>query len=188
MFKFYPAPNFLGAGITDVRLVRLVRKKKRKIMSENEKVLWKGKPSQLVNFNVYLLLGVVSLLIIVLSIYLWGWLFYFIVLPGGFALQKWLTVNSYNYELTSERMRVTTGIFTKNFEEIELYRIRDYSIIQPFFLRLFSLGNVLLKTSDKTMPELTIAAIKDFMEVKDKIRERVEILRKEKDIKEVDYT
>jgi hypothetical protein len=47
---------------------------------------------------------------------------------------------------------------------------------------------VLLKTSDKTMPELTISAIKDFMEVKDKIRARVEILRKEKDIKEIDYT
>jgi uncharacterized membrane protein YdbT with pleckstrin-like domain len=156
-------------------------------MSENEEILWKGKPSQLVNFNAYLLSGIVALAIIIFSFYQ-NWIFLLIFLPIGYAFKKWLTVNSYNYELTSERMRVTTGIFTKNFEEIELYRIRDYSIIQPFFLRLFSLGNVLLKTSDKTMPELTIAAIKDFMEVKDKIRERVEILRKEKDIKEVDYT
>ena len=156
-------------------------------MSENEEILWKGKPSQLVNFNAYLLSGIVALAIIIFSFH-WDWIFLLVFLPIGYVFKKWLTVNSYNYELTSERMRVTTGIFTKNFEEIELYRIRDYSIIQPFFLRLFSLGNVLLKTSDKTMPELTIAAIKDFMEVKDKIRARVEILRKEKDIKEVDYT
>ena len=157
-------------------------------MSENEETLWQGKPSQLINFNAYLLSGIVALLIIVLSIYLWGWLFYLIVFPCGYALHKWLVVNFCNYELTSERIRVTTGIFTKNFEEVELYRIRDYSIVQPFFLRLFSLGNVILKTSDKTMPDLTISAIKDFMEVKDTIRERVELLRKEKDIKEIDYT
>ncbi len=149
---------------------------------------WKGKPSQLINFNNFLLSGIVVLLIIILSIYLWGWLFYLIVFPCGYALQKWLIVNSCNYELTSERLRVTTGIFTKSFEEIELYRIRDYSIVQPFFLRLFSLGNVILKTSDKTMPDVTISAIKDFIEVKDKIRARVEILRREKDIKEIDYT
>ncbi|MCK5853503.1 PH domain-containing protein [bacterium] len=157
-------------------------------MSENEETLWKGKPSQFINFNNFLLLGIVVLLIIILSIYLWGWLLYLIVFPCGYALQKWLILRSYEYELTSERLRVTTGIFTKSFEEIELYRIRDYSIVQPFFLRLFSLGNVILKTSDKTMPDLTISAIKDFMEVKDKIRARVEILRREKDIKEIDYT
>jgi len=156
-------------------------------MSGNEKILWNGKPSQLINFNAYLLSGIVALAIIIFSFY-WDWLFLLVFLPIGYAFKKWLIVNSCNYELTSERIRVTTGIFTKNFEEIELYRIRDYSIVQPFFLRLFSLGNVILKTSDKTMPELTISAIKDFMEVKDKIRERVEILRKEKDIKEVDYT
>ena len=157
-------------------------------MSENEEILWKGKPSQLINSNNFLLSGIVVLLIIILSIYLWGWLFYLIVFPCGYALQKWLILRSYGYELTNERLRVTTGIFTKSFEEIELYRIRDYSIVQPFFLRLFSLGNVILKTSDKTMPDVTITAIKDFMEVKDKIRARVEILRKEKDIKEIDYT
>ena len=157
-------------------------------MSENEETLWKGKPSQLINFNTYILSGIAALLIIILSVYLWGWLFWLIVFPCGYALQKWLILRSYGYELTSERLRVTTGIFTKSFEEIELYRIRDYSIVQPFFLRLFSLGNVILKTSDKTMPDVTINAIKDFMEVKDKIRERVEILRKEKDIKEIDYT
>jgi len=157
-------------------------------MSENEETLWKGKPSQLINFNIFLLSGIVVLLIIILSIYLWGWLFYLIVFPCGYALQKWLILRSYGYELTNERLRVTTGIFRKSFEEIELYRIRDYSIVQPFFLRLFSLGNVILKTSDKTMPDVTISAIRDFMEVKDKIRVRVEILRKEKDIKEIDYT
>ena len=156
-------------------------------MSENEEILWKRKPSQLINFNAYFLAGIVALLIIIFS-FSWGWIFWFIILPFVYAFKKWLVVNSVNYELTSERLRVITGVFTKKIEEVELYRIRDYSIVQPFFLRLFSLGNVILKTSDKTMPELTITAINDFMEVKDKIRERVELLRKEKDIKEVDYT
>ena len=156
-------------------------------MNENEEIIWHGKPSQLTNFNSYLLSVIAAFVIIVLSFY-WNWIFLLVVLPIGYTFKNWLVINSINYELTSERIRVTTGIFSKNFEEIELYRIRDYSIVQPFFLRLFSLGNVILKTSDKTMPELTIQAVKDFIDVKDKIRERVEILRKEKDIKEVDYT
>lgn len=157
-------------------------------MSENEQIIWQGKPSQILNFNAYLLASIVALLIIIFSFVWQGWLFWFIIFPLAFAFHKFLVINSINYELTSERIRVITGIFSKNFEEIELYRVRDYSIIQPFFLRIFSLGNVLLKTSDKTMPDLTLTAIRDFIEVKDKIRERVEVLRKEKDIKEIDYT
>ena len=157
-------------------------------MSENEQIIWQGKPSQILNFNAYLLAAAVALLIIIFSFAWHGWIFWLIIFPLAFALQKFLIINSINYELTSERIRVITGIFSKNFEEIELYRVRDYSIIQPFFLRIFSLGNVLLKTSDKTMPDLTLTAIRDFIEVKDKIRERVEVLRKEKDIKEIDYT
>ena len=159
-------------------------------MSENqtETTIWKGKPSQVLNFNVYLLAGVIALLIIIFAIAWHGWLVFLLIFPAGYALHKFLIVNSIDYELTSERIRVTTGIFSKNFEEIELYRVRDYTIVQPFFLRLFSLGNVILKTSDKTMPELTLKAIRNFIDVKDKIRERVELLRKEKDIKEIDYT
>ncbi len=156
-------------------------------MSENEETLWKGKPSQLINFNNFLLSGIVALITMTFS-FSWDWMFLLVILPIGYAFKNWLVVNSCNYELTSERLRVTTGIFTKSFEEIELYRIRDYSIVQPFFVRLFSLGNVILKTSDKTMPDVTISAIKDFIKVKDKIRARVEILRREKDIKEIDYT
>jgi len=34
---------------------------------------------------------------------LWGWLFYLIVFPCGYALHKWLILRSYGYELTSER-------------------------------------------------------------------------------------
>ena len=157
-------------------------------MSDNEQIIWQGRPSQMLNFKVYLIVAVIAIIIIILSFAWYGWMFWFIIIPLAYAMQKFLIVNSIHYELTSERIRVITGIFSKNFEEIELYRVRDYSIIQPFFLRIFSLGNVMLKTSDKTMPELTLTAIRDFIDVKDKIRERVEILRREKDIKEIDYT
>lgn len=156
-------------------------------MNENEKILWEGSPSQIINFRIYFICDVIILLIIGLAIWLNVWIAVLAIIPLGYASWKWISLKCYKYKLTEERFTLTTGILSKQIEEMELYRIRDYSVLQPFFLRVFALGTIILKTSDKTMPDVSIMAIKDFINVKDKIRDRVEILRKEKDIKEIDY-
>ncbi len=156
-------------------------------MNENEKILWEGTPSQVINIRVYLLAGIVALLVIALAIWLSVWITFLVIVPFVYAWWKWLTLKCFQYKLTEERLTLTTGIFSKQIEELELYRVRDYSILQPLSLRLFALGTIILKTSDKTMSDVSITAIKNFMNVKDSIRDRVEILRKEKDIKEIDY-
>ncbi len=156
-------------------------------MNENENVVWEDSPSQIINIRVYLLAGFVALFILVLAIWLNGWIALLAVAPVIYAFWKWLSLKCYKFELTEERLKLTTGVFSKQIEEMELYRIRDYSVLQPFFLRLFALGTIVLITSDKTMPNISIIAIKNFIDVKDKIRDRVEVLRKEKGIKEIDY-
>ena len=39
---------------------------------------------------------------------------------------------------------------------MELYRVKETSIHQPFFLRLFRLANVVVTTGDPKKPEIVI--------------------------------
>lgn len=129
------------------------------------KILWKDTPSQLSNF--------------------WTYVFFFwtIIVP----ILVYLKTRFTNYELDAERLRVKKGILSQNIEETELYRIKDYSIFKPFFLRIFGLGNLILTTSDKNNKHVTILAVKEVEKLKDLIRDQVEKRRRATGTKEVDF-
>jgi uncharacterized membrane protein YdbT with pleckstrin-like domain len=138
-------------------------------MSE-EKDVWFGTPSQVVNLGSFIVLG----------------LFFWLVIPLFIILWKWLEVKSTKYELTTERIRSRHGVLNKNTDELELYRVRDYRFDQPFFLRIFSLGNIVLETSDRSHPTITLKAIPDGEELREVLRTHVEACRTKKGVREVD--
>lgn len=102
-------------------------------------------------------------------------------------LWKWLVIKNIKYELTTERLRTRHGVLNKKTDELELYRIRDYKLDQPFFLRLFSLGNIVLQTSDRSHPEVTLKAIPNGEELREQLRTHVEACRTKKRVREVDF-
>ena len=120
------------------------------------KTLWKDSPSQISNFWTYVL-------------FWWT-----IILP----IIAYLKTRFTSYEMDSERFRIKKGILNQNIEETELYRIKDYSIFKPFFLRIFGLGHLVLTTSDKNNKYVRILAIKEVEKLKDMIRNEVEKRRK----------
>ena len=130
-----------------------------------DKILWEDRPSQISNFWTYILF------------------FWTIIFP----VIAYLNIRFTKYELNSERLKIKKGILSQNIEETELYRIKDYSIFKPFFLRLFGLGHLVLTTSDKNDNYVQLLAIKDVEKVKDIIREHVEKSRKRTGTKEVDF-
>ena len=138
-------------------------------MSQEQK-LWSGTPSQVVNFSSYIFLGLFCWLVVPLFIILW----------------KWLVLKNTKYELTSQRLRTHRGVLSKRTDEIELYRIKDYQVEQPFFLRLFSLGNVVLISSDKSIPAIRILAVEKPQELREQLRTHVEICRDTKRVREFD--
>jgi hypothetical protein len=71
-------------------------------------------------------------------------------------------------------------------DELELYRVKDTELIEPFYLRIFALGNVVMHTSDRTTPRLVIPAIPDSREVRERIRGQVEAVRKRRGVRELD--
>lgn len=133
---------------------------------EPEQVTWQGRPSQVLNL---------------------GWFLACVfVVPIPIALWKWLTIRCTNYELTTERFKVATGVFGRRLEELELYRVKDSVVDQPFALRLFGLANVVLRTSDRSSPVVMIHAIRDARDVRENIRAAVEKRRAERGVRELD--
>jgi len=133
-----------------------------------EREVWSGSPSQVTNLGTFILMGLLFWLVIPIFVIVW----------------KWLVTSNIRYELTSQRLRMRSGVLNKKLEEIELYRVRDYRLDQPFFLRLFSLGNILLESSDMTTPVFSIQAIADAEGVREKIRAAVEERKDTKSVRE----
>ena len=139
-------------------------------MAAEERTVWLGTPSQVINLGSFILLG----------------LFFWLVIPLFIILWKWLVVKNMKYELTTERLRMRHGVFNKKLDELELYRVRDYKLDQPFFLRIFSLGNIIMQTSDRTHPTVVIQAIADAENLREQLRTYVEACRTRKGVRELD--
>lgn len=135
-----------------------------------EEVVWTGSPSQWVNVPVYVLCA----------------LLFWLVIPVFVAIWKWLVLRNVRYELTTERLRIRQGVLNKELDELELYRVRDYRLEQPFFLRIFSLGNITLRSSDTSHPVVVLRAIRDGETVREQIRKYVEECRVKKRVLPLD--
>ena len=137
----------------------------------DEKSVWNGTPSQVINIPAFALWGILFWLVIPIFIILW----------------KWLVVKNTKYELTTERLKIRHGVLNKKMDDLELYRVRDFKLERPFFLRLFSLGNIILQTSDKSHPVVILRAIRNGEQIREQIRNMVEACRVKKRVREVDF-
>ena len=133
--------------------------------------VWSGTPSQVINAGAFLLWGVLALTLVLAPVSL------------GVIVWKYLVVKNRKYELTSQRLKSHEGVFSKQTNELELYRVKDTQFEQSFFLRLFGVGNVLLFTSDATTPLVKIEAVSGAQALREKIRTLVEERRDQKRVR-----
>ena len=136
-----------------------------------EREVWFGSPSQVINLGTFVLMG----------------LFFWLVIPLFIILWKWLVIKTTKYEVTTQRVTTRHGVFNKETEELELYRVRDYRLEQPFFLRIFSLGNIILQTSDRSHPDMVLRAIPNGERLREELRTHVEACRLAKRVREIDF-
>ena len=135
-----------------------------------EEIVWRGTSSQWKNFGVYLVCG----------------LFCWLIVPVFFALAYYLQTRCKVFELTTERLKITSGVFTKVTETLELYRVKDIETRQPFFSQLVGIENVQMNTSDASSPIVLIEAVPSSVGFADKLRNQVEIIRQQKRVREID--
>lgn len=158
-----------------------------------ETTLWSGHTSQWVHFWYYffcvlLAAGIaVAATVFGLATAGVGALGYAaLVIPLVMWLTRWVVTKCTTYELTTQRLRIRAGILNKKVDELELFRVRDYSMEQPFLLRLVGLGNLTLITSDATTPTVAMRAIPGVEAVREKLRNAVQSERDRKRVRQMD--
>ncbi len=132
-----------------------------------ETILWKGTPSQWINFMAF----ISCILIITIPFVFW----------------IWLKTRNRKFEITNERIIETNGVFSRKTSELELYRVKDLQLEEPFFLRLVKLSNIQMLTSDRTNPVYSIPGIPNGVVLKEKLRKAIEHRRDVKRVRETDF-
>jgi uncharacterized membrane protein YdbT with pleckstrin-like domain len=156
-----------------------------------ETLVWRGTPSQWTNFGTYLFCliltaGIVAAYFLYQPATPQPLILAGLVLPVFWALARWIGTRCNRYEVTSERAKITTGLLSRRTSEVELYRIRDYTVIEPFWLRLVGCGDVVLTTSDRTTPSFTLHAVPRAQHLKDQIRTYTERMRQRRGVRDME--
>ena len=81
------------------------------------------------------------------------------------------------YAMSEDRLFLSVGFFSIKDDEILLYRVRDSDTSRNLWQRMFGVGTVVVMSSDKSMPTLTLKNIKDPIAVKELIHEQVEEMK-----------
>ncbi|GHC60499.1 PH domain-containing protein [Roseibacillus persicicus] len=157
-------------------------------INEDEDIIWRGHPSQLLNLGTHVVCVLLAAGIVVGAI-LSGILplMALALVPLAWAFWKYLTIRCRVFELTSERLRLYEGVLNQEIGEVELYRVKDTNLIRPFWLRVFGLATIKADTSDRSHPIVDLEAIKDGVKVRELLRKQVEKLRDKKRVREVDF-
>jgi uncharacterized membrane protein YdbT with pleckstrin-like domain len=134
---------------------------------DGEEVLFEGRSALIPNL--------MTVLWVVLSLGLWLFI-------------CWTRTLGCTYRVTTRRIVVESGVLSKRLEQIDLYRIVDYTVERSLGQRLLGTGNLLLKTLDKTSPELNIRNIKaDVVVLYERLRIATEADKVRRGMRMVDY-
>lgn len=81
------------------------------------------------------------------------------------------------YALSEDRLFLSQGFFSIKDEEVLLYRVRDINTRRTLWQRIFGVGTVTVVSADKTMPTLELKNIKNPLDVKEMLHEKVEEMK-----------
>jgi membrane protein YdbS with pleckstrin-like domain len=162
-----------------------------------EETVWRGSTSQWKNFGFFVLQILFLAAIVIIFFLIWrssspemrNFSPYILILqavPIFIAGKRYLQTKCRIYELTTERLKTTEGVFSKVTDTLELYRVKDIETRQPFLYRLCGIENVQLYTSDTSSPFVLAEAIPHQVGLADKIRNQVETIRQQKGVREID--
>src|SRR6185369_10564279 len=154
-----------------------------------ETLIWRGTPSQWTNFGAYffsllLAAGVVTGYYFVSPrqpLILLG-----LIVPVIWMLSRWIGTKCHRYEITTERIKISTGLLSRQTSELELYRVRDYTVVEPLSLRIVGCGNIVITSADRTTPQVVLHAVPGAAALKDQIRKHTEQMRQRRGVRDLE--
>src|ERR1700676_4034707 len=128
-----------------------------------EETVWRGSSSQWKNFGLYILCLLAAGLVVFIFAVVWRngsseikslspFILCLLAVPIFMALARYLQTKNRIYELTTERIKISEGFFSRVNHTLELYRVKDLEMQQPFLYRTVGIENVQLNTSDASSP------------------------------------
>jgi uncharacterized membrane protein YdbT with pleckstrin-like domain len=137
------------------------------IDNSSEQVLFEGRPAVLPSIG--------------------AWLIVVATLGLGFIWFKYRQLRV-RYRITSERVVVEWGVLGKRLEQVDLYRINDFVAERPFGQRLVGTGNLLLKTVDRSTPDLELYGLPtDILALYEQLRRATETSKRRHAVRMIDY-
>ena len=106
---------------------------------------------------------------------------------GIAALYFWARSLGVHYKVTTRRVMVDRGLFSKRLEQIDNYRLKDYVVERPFGQRLVGTGNLLLHTMDQTTPSIRLDGLRtDVVALYEQLRAAAEAERARRNVRLLD--
>ncbi len=94
---------------------------------------------------------------------------------------------SHRFRVTTQRIVVEEGLFSKRMDQLDVYRITDYTVDLPFGQRMMGTGNLILKAMDPTTPELRLIGLKtDVRALYENLRRATEIEKQRRGVRVID--
>lgn len=142
------------------------------------------KPTMVFAFIKTLPLLLLSLTFLFLAWKLSPYFIVFAIAVTGIAWYRMLFLRNCEYRIGLEYIQITTGIFFKRVDQVEMFRIKDYVITRSLLLQLFRLMDVMLISTDSETPIVWLRGI-PLSDIIETIRERVQEARKSNKIVEL---
>ncbi len=150
--------------------------------TEGELEVWEGHYSLRNFLGRVITLSVLSLLWPGLAIYAWGYDHAGLTIPAAIAgivlLLLWAGLLmrmarayfGHKYRLTTRRLFISTGIFSRETDQLELLRVQDVYFRQANLMeRLLNVGSVVVVSDEKSMPDYILLGVSDPKGVMDLI-------------------
>ncbi|NJP07478.1 MAG: PH domain-containing protein [Chloroflexaceae bacterium] len=77
---------------------------------------------------------------------------------------------SEKYTITNERVRINRGMFGKEYDDIELIRLKDIDLAQSLGERMINVGDIKLYSADASEPEAVLQGVSNPTEVHEILR------------------
>jgi uncharacterized membrane protein YdbT with pleckstrin-like domain len=75
------------------------------------------------------------------------------------------------YRITTQRITIERGIFSKSRNVVELFRVDDFDLLQPLGMRIFGFGALRIKSSDRSVADICLYGIEDVEALYEQLRE-----------------
>ena len=100
----------------------------------------------------------------------WQWMAVFLTLGIAFVFY-WIKSLATTYEITTQRVRIERGIFSKIKDSVELFRVDHFDLHKPLGMRLAGYCLVHLRSSDASFETVILYGIPKLELLADTLRE-----------------